>query len=365
MRDQPSDRRAARGGSRRGCNSGGTAFYASTPRKNLPRHRTEPACPAVGRHIPGGGSRHVRRLVPHGPSLPSWASDQQFLSRQARQRQAAANLVECGARLRDVAAALGIPLALRHLKPGVAHLVSDVLNQHPELLQWVPKTTPAARIWLLSVDFAHRRAGVDYARWVARHLSEIPGRLNQVAHVVSDLSDWVRANAAGGGAQFVTRAFRPAMGFKAAIKASHDWHEAVASHMDGADGLALPPPWFPAAKQGAFEIIPVTTAADLYREGHVMHHCVATYADCVRGGASYVFSVRREGKGVATISLVRDGGRILIDQVRGLCNAAPPKAVMAAVRQWLRTQPAMAAIIQRQHEEWCASQTRQHPTARA
>jgi PcfJ-like protein len=132
------------------------------------------------------------------------------------------------------------------------------------------------------------------------------------------------------------------MGLKAAMQASHDWHEAVASNMDyGPEGAALPPPWYPAVKQGAFEIVPLTTAADIYREGHAMHHCVATYADRVRAGGCYVFSVRQNNERVATISLVRDGGRILIDQVRGPCNIEPSKPIMTAVRQWFRKQPAV------------------------
>jgi PcfJ-like protein len=270
------------------------------------------------------------------------ATHQQFVSRQSHQRQEAASLVERGARLRDVAAALGFPLALRHVKPGAAHLVDGVFIQHPELLQCMPATTPAASIWLRCVEFAFWRGGADYAHWVARRAPEMPGRLNQVADTVSDVLDWVLANAGkSGGRQFVTRPFTPAMGLKAAIQASRDWHEAVASNMDDSpEGLALPPPWYPAAIQGDFEIVPVTTAVDLYREGHEMHHCVATYADDIRNGTSYVFSVRQNCERVATMSLVRDCARILIDQVRGPCNTAPPKAIMTAVRQWLREREA-------------------------
>ena len=83
------------------------------------------------------------------------------------------------------------------------------------------------------------------------------------------------------------------------------------------------------------------TAADLYREGQAMHHCVATYADRVREGACYVFSVRRSGKRVATVSLFRHGGRVLIEQVRGPCNSTPTTAMMTAVQQWLHTRPAI------------------------
>ena len=277
----------------------------------------------------------------------------------------AAQLVKRGARLRDVAATLGIPMALRRVKPGVAHLVSAFLIENPDTLRWMPNETPAARIWLELVAYASRH-DADFARWVARHVSEIPGRLPQVSNTIRDLLDWVHANAEGGGQQFVTRCFNPSMALRTAIRASHHWHEAVASHMDAGD-LALPPPWYPPATLGGFDIVPLTTSADLYREGHAMHHCVATYVEQVRQGTSYIFSVRRDGKRIATISLSCHNETILIQQLRGPCNTAPPKAVSAAVRKWLRAQRPTAAAIRQRHEEWsCATQmTRRQTWARA
>ena len=263
-------------------------------------------------------------------------------SRQwAQQKQDAAKLVESGARLRDVAAVLNFPLALRHIPPGAAHLVGSVVLRHPDLIQWMPRQTPAAKIWLMLVGFAHYRGGDDFGRWIARHVSEIPGRFDGVAHTVTDLADWVCARE-GSGREFVTRSFTPAMGLKAATQASQEWHEAVATHADCRQGLELPPPWFPAAKQGRFDIIPIATASDLYREGQAMHHCVATYADRVREGACYVFSVRQHAERVATVSLFRRGAWVEIEQVRGPCNSTPTKAIMTAVQQWLRTRPAPA-----------------------
>jgi hypothetical protein len=310
----------------------------------------------------------VAALAIYADCWPFLPGDSFWLRHAERsdQQQKAKNLVERGARLRDVAAALGIPLALRHLKPGVAHFSSEILVEHPELLHWMPATTSAARIWLLSINFAHRRGGIDYAHWVARHVPEMPGLANQVTDTVTDLLDWVLATKVASGREFVARPFTPAIGVKAAMQASRDWHEAVASMSDATNHLALPPPWYPPAKQAAFEIVPITTAADLYREGREMHHCVGSYADRVREGCTYVYSVRQDGKPVATVSLVRHdgngaltsghGGQVAIEQVRGPCNVTPSKAIMSAVRRWLRTQPAPAIQIQprqqKQLSEW-------------
>ncbi len=290
----------------------------------------------------------------HSLVIAGWSSTAEYnrhMSERSARREEAANLVERGARLRDIASALGLPMALRRVKPVVTSWAFGILVEHPELLQWMPETTPAAHLWLRSVSFAYREGGLDYARWVARHVPEMPRA--EVVATVTNVADWVRAckNAAEpddlfAPKQFVTRWFNPAMGVKAVMQASHDWHEAVASNADSTDSSALPPPWFPAGKQGAFEIIPITTAGGLVREGYAMHHCVGSYADRVRGGDCYVYSVRKDGERVATVSLVPPGPfignvrQVSIEQVRGPCNAEPPKAIVTAVRQWLREREA-------------------------
>jgi hypothetical protein len=227
----------------------------------------------------------------------------------------AAHLVDRGGRLRDVAGVMNIPMALRHIKPGVAHLVPKVFCQHPELLRLMPSTTPRQRIWLLVVGWAINRGGADFGAWAARHVREIPGRTHrEVGNFLVDIADWARAGTppdddpAGGepeprpGSEFITRRFVPTMSLRTATELSADWHEAVANNLDGPNS-AFPSPWFPAAKVGTAEIVPIEDAASLYREGSAMHHCVGTYGDRVLAGHFCVYSVRRHGERVATLAL--------------------------------------------------------------
>ena len=65
----------------------------------------------------------------------------------AERKRLAAHLVERGARLR-IPAVMNISMALRRIKPGVAHLATDVFDQQPELLNFMPDKTPGQRIWL-------------------------------------------------------------------------------------------------------------------------------------------------------------------------------------------------------------------------
>ena len=275
------------------------------------------------------------------------------MSNFAARQKAAADLVERGARLRDVAAAMGIPMAMRCIKPGAAHLTPYVFNafrEHPELLRLMPEALPRSRIWLPVVGRAHLRAGADFAEWAARTMPHIPGGLEQVDSFLSDISDWVRAGTGSGeageeitGRQFVVRPFTPTMSLKTVTALSGDWHEAVASHMDGPQ-FAFPAPWYPAGKIGSYEILPIDNSAELYREGSAMHHCVGTYASEVKQGYFYVYSVRCDGKRLATLALARNGPgpdpqKTLLIEIRGPCNAEPPKETLSTVQKWLRAQP--------------------------
>jgi hypothetical protein len=254
----------------------------------------------------------------------------------ARKKTARA-LVERGARLRDVAALLEIPTALRCIKPGAAHCVRDILCQHPELICFMPDSLPRARIWLRVVGWAAREVGADYARWVARHAPHIPGREQQVGSLLSDFADWVCASR---DEKFVTRPFTPSMSLKTVTAVSKEWHEAVAANMDGPQ-FAFPAPWYPAAMLGGYEILPIDNSADLYREGAAMHHCAGTYANDVRGGGLYVYSIRGDGKRLATMALCRNGphvGRASLIQIRGPCNAEVPKTIVSIAQRWLRSQ---------------------------
>jgi hypothetical protein len=113
-----------------------------------------------------------------------------ILTDLADRKSAATRLVDCGARLRDVAAVMNIPMALRHIKPGVAHLATDVFCKHQEFLNFLPAATHKQRIWLLVVNWASNAINPDFGRWAAEHVPEIPGRREQeVGSFLSDLAD--------------------------------------------------------------------------------------------------------------------------------------------------------------------------------
>jgi hypothetical protein len=162
------------------------------------------------------------------------------------------HLVDRGARLRDVAGVMNIPMALRHIKPGVAHFAHEVFCQHPDLLVFIPATTPRQHIWLPLVCWACTIGDADFGAWAARHVLEIPGcTLRVVGSFLSDIADWACRKT---GREFITRPFTPSMSLKTTIELSADWHEAVANNLAEGPNATFPAPWYPPARLGDYEM---------------------------------------------------------------------------------------------------------------
>ena len=176
---------------------------------------------------------------------------------------------------------------------------------------------------------------------------------------VSDLADWVKASYAASvpdyvlravigrwydrrvwrdaGGELITRPFSPDMSARTVDALSHEWHEAVANHVEAHSNQPFPPPWFPSGMVDGFTFTPVGDSAGLYREGKAMRTCVGPYASSVLRGDCYIYSVTASGKRVATLELVNEDCRPVLQQLRGHCNSVPPRSVAAAVRKWLRS----------------------------
>lgn len=98
--------------------------------------------------------------------------------------------------------------------------------------------------------------------------------------------------------------------------ANHKWCSAIATY-----------------REGDYEVIPLLSSIDLAVDGAKMHHCVATYDTYCHEGRSRIFSIRREGKRVATAELVFNGRSWRLNQNRGPCNRPPDAETMAVAHR--------------------------------
>jgi hypothetical protein len=210
------------------------------------------------------------------------------------------------------------------------------------------------KLWLDCIDLA-QNVGPDFVHWTSRYAIEIGSSPREVIGILRDIADWVRACyrasvpphirrailgqplARDQGEQYVHREFKIDMSLATVTKLSAEWHDAVAANMTGPNSK-FPEPWCPGGRSCGCEIVPITTSADLYREGKLLHHCAGTYAGSVHSGGCYLFSVRKDGAPIATLELVRGKAGVAIGQLRGACNAKAPKEVLRSVNSWLRAQ---------------------------
>jgi hypothetical protein len=270
----------------------------------------------------------------------------------------AKRLVEAGAPLRKIAELMSVPMAFRSVKPGAAHLALDVVDafEDPRFIDaHMPESLKEMKVWLRSIYLAHS-VGPDFVQWTSRHATELGGSRDEVISILGDIADWVRAcyrasvpphirkailgdqrSLSAQGEQFVHRQFNADMSLATITKLSADWHDAVAGNMTG-PRYEFPEPWCPGGVSGGFDIVPITSSSDLYRDGKLLHHCAGTYAERVHSGQCYIFSVRKDGALLATLELVRSKAGVGIGQLRGACNAKAPKEVLRAVNSWLRAQ---------------------------
>lgn len=88
-----------------------------------------------------------------------------------------------------------------------------------------------------------------------------------------------------------------------------------------------------AYKDGGYDVVPLITSAELAVEGVKMHHCVGSYAGYCNEGRSRIFSIRKDGKSLATAELVRLSHGWLLNQNRGPCNSDPGPEIRAVAQR--------------------------------
>ena len=67
----------------------------------------------------------------------------------------------------------------------------------------------------------------------------------------------------------------------------------------------IPAPWCPAGQVNGYQIVPLDSTEELWKEGRAMHHCAGAYDYRVAAGKCYMYSVRQGDNRLATVELVR------------------------------------------------------------
>lgn len=113
------------------------------------------------------------------------------------------------------------------------------------------------------------------------------------------------------------------------LDAFFEFHQSIAARMGEGDARRfaprLPVPPFP----GVPGIEPITSTAELFREGGEMEHCVASHIVGIQNGREAIYRITEPIR--ATLSLLHSGEGWRIGQVSGYRNAKVPEEVRAGI----------------------------------
>ncbi len=271
----------------------------------------------------------------------------------AHQKEAI-QLVNQGARLKRIAAAMDTPLPLRRLKPGCVgfHMIPDLLFEDPRfVLSHLPNSTVDARRCLMAIEKAERKnISPGFVRWVVRNAPRFLGGRYEThefangtrrrywlrsrvvtKNLIDDLADFARACKRQ--EAHVVRPFQESMSLRTVMQLSEEWHDAV-KDTDGPQ-YTFPAPWLPGGIVAGYEFVPLTSSTDLYQERAAMHNCVGTYGEQVMDGDCYIYSVRHGEHRAATLEVVKRDGVVGIGQPRSACNKPASPEIAFAAREWI------------------------------
>lgn len=253
-----------------------------------------------------------------------------------------------GMKLKQAMGEFHLPYPLRKLRstaiaPAYSDVIWDLRSVPPSSLsQAIPDKVGHQIAWLQAISRAKARANsrgrpVERAHlnWLAARLGgRAPGVYRRhLADLAADLSD-----------MFLDGRFNPAWTFEEAVSAHARWavEQAKTSHkaFETTHGVSLdhkvdysPQPNAPVLISG-FEIVPLRSGADLIEEGTLMRHCVPSYMRDIMAAKSCIYSIRKDGKRVATLELASGHGPATIKQIKGPCNAPVAAGVLGAATEF-------------------------------
>jgi hypothetical protein len=245
-----------------------------------------------------------------------------------------------GAALTEVAAAADVPMWLRRLAPEA--LVGPIMTLpdgdlfRRQIANHLPRSPRVAAVWLRTVadvaDLADEAAAVWIAREIVRgHRQAALRRLRLLS-----LWSWFSGQPDTLGHRLIEKPWTPAMHLGTALGAAEGWRTTVALHVDlGREPIA--DMWLQPARVGGFDFLPITSVSAIIEEASAMRNCLCTYGYRVARNHIRLWSIRKDGQRVATLSLASYQRDPLpnIRELKGPGNAEAPPEVWVAARQWV------------------------------
>jgi hypothetical protein len=248
-----------------------------------------------------------------------------------------------GASLKSLSAAAETPLWLRGLGPEAFVRPLGALPNGPsfrwQIRNHMPRSPKLAPIWLEAVENASAWADEKIAAWVAREILRDPKSVKKDKLRFVCLWAWYSSQLGAIGHSLIDKGWAPPMRFTAACQAAAEWRTNLLMYCDlGERGIE--DTWLRPGQFHGLEFIPIATAADLREEAKAMKNCVRTYSFRIAQGHLRIWSIRKEGRRIATVEIYRVCGDpyLRIGELRAVSNNAAPTDIWRATHLWLRSQ---------------------------
>jgi hypothetical protein len=247
-----------------------------------------------------------------------------------------------GITLAEVAAAADVPLWLRRLPPEaftrpVARL-PDSKTFRRQIANHLP-SRKVSSVWLEAVAEIATVAHEDVAVWIAREIARGKPDLkrDEVRRLrLIGLWAWFSGQPQTLGHEMIQRPWTPDMGIEAALRATDEWR----LNIDLRANLGREPIgdlWLRAASVAGYDFLPLASTSEIAEEAAAMRNCLRDYGYNLVHNRSRLWSMRKDGKRIATLNVAiryRDPLPNIVE-LKAAGNEDVSPEVWWAARQWL------------------------------
>jgi hypothetical protein len=279
------------------------------------------------------------RLADLAASFPALLHRLAVEPRAQRSARAIA-VVRAGGPLKAAASAAEMPLWARRLPPEAFGAATPDLPGGAIFSLRIANVLPTRRsaaAWLAAVAEAARWGDDGAVLWAARECAAPEDLTPEEARLVA-LHAWFAKRPSTCGGTLAEGRWSHGVGRAAAIEQARGWLERVETFLALGDDPV--DPWLEGGTIDGFEIVAVADRKALQEEAAAMKNCLMSFAWSLARGYERVFSVRQEGRRLATFSIYypEEAPFPQIDELRGPQNEPAPPEVWFAVRRWLSVQ---------------------------
>jgi hypothetical protein len=220
------------------------------------------------------------------------------------------------------------------VKP-LPHLPDSDLFRH-RIANHLPRKPKLVPVWLDLVSSSAYWVHEPFAIWIARELTRCAKDVEVMQLRLIGLWAWFSLQPGTVGHRIIEKRWQPTMRFRTARDAAWEWHERVSLHVNLGE-TPIADPWLTPGRVHNYEFVPLRSADEIVEEAVAMNNCLRTYGPNLAHNRSRLWSVRMNGRRVATLQLGRLHPDPLLEirELKAERNRDAPVEVWLAARKWL------------------------------